>query len=194
MKRRTKKIKLQTGASSLKLYRGGVHSMSYKDLKRRAIVLGMPFEMAAAATFGQLQSWIVNSNAKPNSQLIDDFDDWVDKELEKRGYSKKDPLRSPMLRLGYLGETKEGEVKVRRIRGIPRNKEKVLRERTEEGYWKGTKKAYTVELTKRGFSFDRVWRRVSKKFPEALEKSVKQWYRHTVKDMKNAETKKDKVA
>lgn len=182
--KKTRKIKLQTGASSLKLYRGGVHSMSYKDLKRRAIALGMPFEDAAAATVGQLQSWIINSNAKPIPKLIDDFDDWVDEQLASRGYKKNDPLRSPMLRLGYLGETTEtGEVKVKRIKGLPRNP-KTKREKDADGYWKGTKKAYTRELTARGFTFERIWRRVSKKFPEALEKSVKQWHRQAIRDAK----------
>lgn len=188
--KRTRKIKLQTGASSLKLYRGGVHAMSYKDLKRRAIALGMPFEDAAAATVGSLQSWIINSNEKPQPKRIDEFDDWVDDQLAMRGYKKNDPLRSPMLRLGYLGQDSEGNPVKKKIRGLP-STPKHQRERTEDGFWKGTKKAYTRELTKRGFSYERVWRRVSKKFPEALEKSVKQWYRQAKRDEKK---KGDKVA
>ena len=102
----------------------------------------------------------------------------MDRQLEERGYAKDDPMRSYQLRLGYVREEDE-ETKVKRlgrVRGLPKPK-KPKREKDESGLWKGTKKSYTFELAKRGFSLERVVKRVTKKFPEANIKSIKQWYR-----------------
>ena len=181
---KTKK-KLKEGASSVKLFKGGLHNMTYKDLKRRAIALGMDFEAAASASVWDLQSYLLNSTNSPDPSLIDGYDDWVDSELAKRGYKKGDALRSPQLRLGYLGENEEGEPVVKKIRGLPKRKS---REKTPEGYWKGTKKAYTLELTQKGLDIERIIRRVTKKYPEAKPRTIKSWYRKF--KSKNKPTKK----
>lgn len=39
------------------------------------------------------------------------------------------------------------------------------------------KKSYTYELTNKGYTLERITRRVMKKFPEAKPKSIQQWYR-----------------
>ncbi len=82
-------------------------NMTYRDLKRKAIVLGMPFPDACAAGVFDLIGYIERSTNKPDKSLIDQYDDWMDKQLENIGYSKDDPLRNSKLRLGFLGE--EGE-------------------------------------------------------------------------------------
>lgn len=160
----------------LQMLSGGIYNMNYRDCKRRAIALGMPFPDACAADFNKLHSFIVNSNNKPDPSLIDKYDDWMDKQLEDRGFPKTDPRRSYQLRLGFIGENEEGKVVRKRIKGISKPK-KPKREKTQEGIWKGTKKAYTYELASRGFSIERTIRRVLKKFPDAKEKSIKQWYK-----------------
>ena len=58
---------------------------------------------------------------------------------------------------------------------------KPKKEKNELGLWKGTKKAYTFELTLKGYDLERVTRRVLKHFPEANEKSIKQWYKAALK-------------
>lgn len=156
---------------------GGLSNMTFKDLQRRAIVLGMPFPEVVRSDYFRLESFIRNSEVKPDPSLIDQYDDWMDRQLEEAGYSKDDPMRNYQFRLGYVSEdaiTKQKKFK--RVRGIPKPK-KPKREKDESGLWKGTKKSYTFELTNRGFSLERIIRRVQKKFPEANEKSIKQWYR-----------------
>lgn len=156
---------------------GGLRNMTFKDLQRQAIMLGMPFPEVPQSDFFRLESFIFNSSNEPDKSLIDKYDDWMDKVLEERGYSKDDPMRNYQLRLGFVSEdavTKQKKFK--RVKGIPKPK-KPKREKDERGLWKGTKKSYTFELTTRGYDLERVIRRVQKKFPEANDKSIKQWWR-----------------
>ena len=156
---------------------GGLRNMTFKDLQRQAIMLGMPFPEVTQSDFFGLESFILNSPNEPDKSLIDKYDDWMDKVLEERGYYKDDPMRNYQLRLGFVSEdavTKQKKFK--RVKGIPKPK-KPKREKDERGLWKGTKKSYTFELTARGYDLERVIRRVQKKFPEANDKSLKQWWR-----------------
>ena len=156
---------------------GGLRNMTFKDLQRQAIMLGMPFPEVPQSDFFRLESFILNSPNEPDKTLIDKYDDWMDKVLEERGYSKDDPMRNYQLRLGFVSEdavTKQKKFK--RVKGIPKPK-KPKREKDERGLWKGTKKSYTFELTSRGYDLERFIRRVQKKFPEANDKSIKQWWR-----------------
>lgn len=145
-------------------------NMTYKDLKRKAIILGMPFPDACSAGVFDLLHYINVSEEKL---------DWMDKQLENIGYSKDDPLRNSRLRLGFLGEEGEnGQRRTKRVPGIKKPREKKPpRERDEFNLIKGTKKSYVFELTAKGFELDRVIRRMKKKFPEANEKSINLWYR-----------------
>lgn len=156
---------------------GGLGNMTYREAKRRAVILGMPFPDASSASFPQLMSYIVNTENKPEPELINQYDDWVDKQLETLGYAKDDPIRSYQLRLGFISEdtvTKQRTQK--RIKGVIKTP-KPKREKDEFGLWKGTKKSYTFELTNKDFSLERITRRVLKKFPDANSKSIQQWYR-----------------
>lgn len=156
---------------------GGMQNMTFKDLQRQAIVLGMPFPEVPQSDWFRLESFVRSSTNEPDPSLIDKYDDWMDKVLEERGYSKDDPMRNYQFRLGFVSEdavTKQKKFK--RVKGIPKPK-KPKREKDERGLWKGTKKSYTFELTARGYGLERVIRRVQKKFPEANEKSIKQWWR-----------------
>lgn len=151
---------------------------TYKDIKRKAIILGMPFTDVLASDVGTLLSFIEKTNNEPDTSRIDAFDDYIDAELAALGYDKNDPMRSSQLRLGYVGETTEsGEVRRKRVRGIKKQKEKKKpRERDSYNLIKGTKKSYTFELTEKGYDLQRIIRRVLKKFPEAKEKSIKLWH------------------
>ncbi len=156
---------------------GGFSHMNYKDLQRRAIILGMPFPDVPQSDFFKLQSFIARSTNKPDTSLVDKYDDWMDKVLEDLGHPKDDPIRSYQLRLGYVSEdARTKQKKTKKIHGLPKQK-KPKKEKDERGLWKGTKKSYVYELVSKGFELERVTRRVLKKFPEANEKSIKQWYR-----------------
>jgi hypothetical protein len=139
----------------------------------------MPFPDACAAGVFDLIKYISNSTNKPDKSLIDQYDEWADKQLEAIGYSKDDPLRNSRLRLGFLGEEGEnGQRRTKRVPGIKKPREKKPpRERDEFNLIKGTKKSYVFELTAKGFELDRVIRRMKKKFPDANEKSIQLWYR-----------------
>lgn len=151
---------------------------TYKDIKRKAICLGMPFPDATGADHGRLLSFIERTNNEPDTSLIDKYDDYIDEQLAALGYGPEDPMRSSRLRLGYIGETTEsGEVRKKRVRGIKKQREKKApRERDNFNLLKGTKKSYTFELTEKGYTLDRIIRRVLKKFPDAKEKSIKLWH------------------
>lgn len=170
---------------------GRYDNMTYRDLKKEAIIRGMPFPDVTGAGIGDLISYIESSNNKPDRHLVEAYDDWMDKQLEMVGTKQ-----SPSLRLSYIGEGEDGKPKKKKIKEKKPKKEK--RERDENNLYKGTKKSYTFELAKRGFSLERVARRVLKKFPDASEKSIKIWYsaatRGTKKDKKDAKTKKQKKA
>lgn len=154
-------------------------NQTYRDLKRKAVILGMPFPDACSASVFQLIDWINTSEEKPNKHLINEYDDWMDRQLETAGLAKDDPLRSSKLRLGFLGEEGEdGKRKTRRVSGIKKPREKKPpRERDEFNLIKGTKKSYVWELTSKEYELERIIRRMKKKFPEANEKSINLWYR-----------------
>lgn len=164
-------------------------NMTYKDLKRKAIVLGMPFPDAVKAGVFDLLHYIQASEEIPDPTLIDKYDEWMDQQLENLGYPKNDVLRNHRLRLGFLGEeTVEGKRKSKRVPGIKKTKKKAPRERDEFNLIKGTKKSYVWELTSKGYDIDRIIRRMKKKFPDANEKSINLWYRNAKRKL-NGKTK-----
>lgn len=168
---------------------------TFKDLKRKAITLGMPFPDATGAGVFDLLRYINRPDTPyPNPELITQYDLWLDNQLELSGIPKDDPLRSSRLRLGYIGEQDEqGNVlKRKRVPGIKKSKiKKPPKERDSNNLIKGTKKSYTYELTIKGFPLDRIIRRVIKKFPEANAKSISLWHRACLRDQKkNGKDKK----
>lgn len=159
---------------------------TYRDIQRKAIVLGMPFPDVVSSDVGRLQSFIDKSNNEPDTSLIDKYDQWVDEQMALLDYEPENPMRSSKLRLGYIGETNEqGEAKRKRVRGIKKQREKKQpRERNEFNLYKGTKKAYVFELTQKGYTIERIQRRVLKKFPDAKEKSIKLWHTAAKRQLK----------
>lgn len=161
---------------------------TYKDLKRKAIALGMPFPDVAKGYVGSLLTYINKTDNYPNPNLIDEYDKWIDNQLALAGYDKDDVLRSSRLRLGFLGDDEDGaKSRIRKVSGIkrPKKEKKPTRERDKFSLYKGTKKSYTFELTEKGLSLDRITRRVLKKFPDAKEKSISLWHRACLRAMKN---------
>ena len=166
-------------------------NMTYKDLKRKAIILGMPFPDACSAGVFDLLHYIQSSEERPDKSLIDKYDDWMDKQLENIGYSKDDPLRNSKLRLGFLGEEGEdGQRKSKKVPGIKKPREKKPpRERDEFNLIKGTKKSYVWSLVAKDYDLERVTRRMKKKFPDANDKSITLWFRTARRTMSNGKAK-----
>lgn len=154
-----------------------LEKLNLPALKRECIARGMPFEEVSEATVLKLQSWFLkNFPNKVNINLINEFDDWVENILKKRGV---DPvLLDPIFRLGQIGARNEdGEVvKKKRVTGLIHKPLKEKRAKTTEGLFTGTKKAYTFELQKQGLSKDEVISKVKEKFPEAVDKSISIWF------------------
>lgn len=189
--RKNKKNKSAPSKEKASFLGSAGRNMTYRDLKRKAIVLGMPFPDACAAGVFDLIGYIERSTNKPDKSLIDQYDDWMDKQLENIGYSKDDPLRNSKLRLGFLGEEGEnGQRKSKRVPGIKKPREKKPpRERDEFNLIKGTKKSYVWSLVAKGYDLERVTRRMKKKFPNANDKSITLWFRTARRTMNNGKAK-----
>lgn len=148
--------------------------MTYRDIKKLAISTGCPFPEIINGDFYRLVGYIDSNRAKkPNPELIPQFDDWLENILRERGC---DYLVKPSLRLSYVSDEKRKELE-NKPKVVKEKVKKEPTERDENNLLKGTKKSYTFELAKKGFSFERVKRRVLKKFPDASEKSLKIWYK-----------------
>lgn len=151
-----------------------LHNLTYKDLKRECISRGMPFEKVTMGDFPALNNWLNHNMVKPkDDNLISQYDDWVDEILLARG---KTDLVHTSLRLSYVGVKTETEdiPETKKIRKEPRVKRK--REKTEDGIFKGTKKAMVWDMVARGRSLEKTIARVMRKYPDAKEKSIKIWY------------------
>lgn len=183
-KKKTEKKALSKEKLNLLSHQG--MNMKYRDLKRRAVILGMPFPDACSAGVFDLIKFINTSDNKPNKHLIDEYDEWMDQQLESLAYEKDNPLRSSKLRLGFLGEDENGEKKTRRVPGIRKPKtKKPPKERDEFNLIKGTKKSYVFQLVSKGRSLERTINLVKKKFPDANDKSISLWYRGAKRKLKD---------
>lgn len=173
--------KTRDTASKVKAQYKGLEKMSYRDIKRQAISLGMPFPDATAATVHDLTSYTYHSTQKKNMDLVIEYDKWMDHQLELAGYAEDDPMRHYQLNLSYVGEDAMTNIpKMSKKPKTPREA-KPPREKDTDGLWKGTKKSYTFELTKKGYDLGRITRRVVKKFPDANPSSIKQWHKKAIK-------------
>lgn len=162
-------------------------NMTYKDLKRKAIALGMPFPEATGCGIFNLVGYINESTNRPDKSLIDKYDEWIEEQFNSTGIPLDDPIRNSRLRLGFLGEEGEdGKRKLKRVPGMKKPKEKKPpREKDQFNLVKGTKKSYTWSLVEKGYELERVIRRVKKKFPDANDKSISLWYRAAKRQMRN---------
>lgn len=156
-------------------------NMTLKDLKRECVIRGMHFELVISSDIPTITGWFRDHFwDKADHQRLDEFDDWFEKKLKaEKAESKEDisPYFHPGLRLGYIAEKDEdgNTTKRKKVRTIGKKKKK-KRERTEQGIFSGTKKAYTFELQKQGHDKGKVIEMVLEKFPDASEKSIGIWF------------------
>ena len=153
--------------------------MKLKDLQRECIMRGMDFEQMVKSSVLNLSSWLIdNWELKKDRSLLNEFDHWNNRILYGGGNGD---LVHDMLNLGYFEDRETGEVKEKRIKGV--RKKTIKKERTEDGIFKGTKKALTYHLCKQGKSKKEAVEEVMKQFPEALEKSIGIWYNRAKKTL-----------
>lgn len=164
-------------------------NLTYKDLKKECIMRGMPFLDVLQGDFPRLTHWLLQNSYKPiDEALLDTFDDYQDKILEANG---KQELIHHSLRLGYLGERDDSEPVIKKEK-VTKEK-RAPREKTEGGLFKGTKKAYTYELQAKGKTIEETLIKVKRKFPDAVDKSIKIWFNKSKKEKANG-THKQKAS
>lgn len=163
-----------------------IPKMNLKDIKRECVIRGLEFKRIVYFSIPQLTNWLRDHFYDPTDhKKLDEFDEWFDNtlkaELESRG-EKIDQYFHPSLRLGYIAETDEdgNVIKRKKARTIIKKKKK-KRERTRDGIFTGTKKAYTFELQKQGKDKATTIKMVMEKFPDASEKSISIWYNKSKK-------------
>ena len=156
--------------------------MKYKDLQINCVVRGIDFDFMVAKDINGLQTWLINNWEMPCIQdRLAEFDKYREGKLKESGREGE-----PFVRLGYIGPIDEetGEVisikKPEKMITQPRKRERD----TDTGIFLGTKKAYTLELAKKGEDIPTTIKLVMEKFPEAKEKSIKIWYKRFKKATK----------
>ena len=151
------------------------NDLTYKDLKKSCVSRGMPFDEVASGDVPSLHNWLHHNSLKTEDKsLINDYDDWVHEQLTGMG---KEYLLYPSLRLGYIGDKSDNEKVVKAPKIVKDKTPKLPKEKTEDGVVKGTKKAYTFELARKGHNLEYIIKRILKRFPDASEKSIKIWFR-----------------
>lgn len=170
-------------------------TMKRRDIQTACVMRGLPFSDVSGFDQLQIIAWFQNNYERPqDASRIPEYDTWVDKELELRGYGKGKSIRNPIFNLGIRGnldgeKPKSGGVKaplpgtqpqsLPKVAKPPREKNEVL------GLSKGTKKEMTYLLTREGKTPEEVTAAVTKAFPEAQPKSIRIWMGRCKKDMKN---------
>lgn len=148
-------------------------NLKLKDLQRECVIRGMEFWQVPECSILNLHSWLLKNWDNPiDKNRVFEYDDYMNKELEELDRSD---LIHPSLGLGYSENSETGEVVKKRMKQVnPPKKSK--KQRTPEGIFTGTKKAYTYELARNGVPKPEAIDKVLEKYPEANEKSVSIWY------------------
>jgi len=147
------------------------------DLQRACISRGMLFEMIGEGV-GTLQSWFLKHYDNDiNTDLLDEFDDWRQGIMKGRG-----TLEEGFIRLGFIQERDEdGKIKKRKRPRLIKKKKKKRSRNKELNMFSGTKKELTF-LSQRGSkTLEETIDIVTKEFPDAKEKSIRIWYKRSMK-------------
>lgn len=161
--------------SKMESIRGKMSLMRYKDLQTACVSRGIDFDYLVKGDVNSLQTWLIRYWDNPANDLrLMEFDKWREQKLKESGRPGE-----PYVRLGYMGETDENGniISIKKPEMLVKPK-KPQRERDKEtGIFHGTKKAYTLELTKAGMGIKEIIKLVMEKYPEAKEKSIKIWHK-----------------
>ena len=150
--------------------------LTLKGLKYEVISRGMDFEEVLKASVPDLSNWLHhNYSNEVDIELVNQYDEYIEETLKQLGASE---MIHPSLRLSYVGDKSED---FKALEVIPKKdrpkKEKVVKEKTEQGIYSGTKKALTYQCQKEGKTVDETILIVKETFEDASDKSIKIWYR-----------------
>lgn len=154
--------------------------MTYKTLQKECIIRGIEFEKVSASDHGLLASFFVKNFTEPKDDLLlNAYDTYIEKRLKSNGADSA--FFHPQLRYAFLSEEKEitPTIKPETVKGP-----KVKKERTEQGIYKGTKKALTYQLAEEGKTKAEAMELILETFPEASPKSIGIWFNKALKMMK----------
>lgn len=183
MATKTKTKQLRTTKQSKTIGReiAEIKNMTFRDLKIHVIIRGMPFDTVVNSNVHELSRFYMqNLYEDIDRGLLEKFDDWQEAQIA-------DPnLRVSGLRLSHVQEAEDSQTpnKAKRISNLkPKHKIKATkkRERTDQGVFKGTKKALTFKLAAKGRSLQYTINKVMKVFPDARDKSIKIWWKKAQK-------------
>ena len=169
--------------------------MKHRELVIACVSRGLGFDQVIKLDHNGLGSFFVNNfDNTENPSLVIEYDNWLDRELEKRGHKEGDAMRSPLLRLGYVGKGDLSDAPTKIVEPGANNKkipeeakvDKVKREKDEStGVVSGTKKNLTYKLAKSGVELSEVVSKVKEAFPDAQDKSIKIWYKRAKKEQED---------
>ena len=186
-KKQLSKTKAQLKNKGSLFTQGTLHQMTFKDVQRRAIILGMPVPEVVNSDYHALASFIMNTSNQPDMTLIDKYDDWMDEQLSAMGYGPKHPMRNYQFRLGFIKEDPEtGEKKTARVKGLKKPRERKKREKDAAGIRSGTKKSLTYQLASDpSKDMNSIIIAVQDQFPDAKDNTIKIWIRKCRKALQN---------
>lgn len=170
--------------------------MRRNDLVKECVLRGLSPELAVNYDNLKLSSWFMEHlDDGQDLNRLQEYDEYVDKELDKRGAKKGESLRHPIFKLG-LGNMDDMDdkdtrktvnttkVRPEKVDAEGKPKEKRVKDESLGGIYSGTKKAATFECAKKGIPLEETYNLVRAKFPEANEKSMKIWYNKALKELK----------
>lgn len=148
--------------------------LTLKGLKYEVISRGMPFDDVLAFSIPDLSNWLHNNYTNEiDIDRVAEYDDYIEDILKGLGSEIY-----PTLRLSYVGDKAED---FKALDVVPKKdrpkKEKVPKEKTEQGIYSGTKKALTYQCQKEGKTIDETLTIVKETFEDASDKSIKIWFR-----------------
>lgn len=176
-----KKRKLPKGYRSTQVT-SSITDMKYIDLQRACIIRGIDFEQLVEGDAGRLESWLMkNWQNKKNVKRLDEFDKWRHGIMKSMGKGDE-----PFIRLGFIGAVDEegNAVAFKRPRKVKKEKERKERNEDLGNIFKGTKKELTFQCAAQGKTLAETVETVTDKFPEAVEKSIRIWYKSWAKKSK----------
>lgn len=150
-------------------------NMNHKDMQKASLLKGMRRRDVIKADFWRLLSFLEKNWYKEDEpSLLLKFDQWLDRQLEKKGLPPVDPV----LRMSYV---REEDISEEAMEKKAEKKAKVVkeksepREKTDYGIVIGTQKHFVYELVKKGKSTERIIERTQSKYPDAKANSIKIW-------------------
>lgn len=166
-----------TGMTTAQLY---IEKLTLPGLRRECLIRGMEFQAVTDASVLNLQSWFLKNFPNPiHTEKLNEYDVWIETELRARGVDEC--FLDPVFRLGYINEQDADGNVTKRKRVSVISSPKKRREKTTDGLFTGTKKAYTFLLQSQGKTKAETTQLVIETFPDAKEKSISIWFNKSKK-------------